>query len=202
MAIRRTGKVVDQDGVRGLVRDFVGDDVVVELEGGSSVAFPSNLLHIDDDGGYTIVGSWRQFLTQATSGVRIPVIEERLVTGVRRVPGETVRVRRRVVTEHKKVETPVWREHIVVERIEKDELVERAPEPRQDGDTLVIACVEEVAVVEKRLRLRAEIRIRVVREKTVEVTAVELRRHELEIERDGEATPHLTKPKKHEGGAS
>jgi stress response protein YsnF len=211
MATRRNPTVVDIDGVRGRIREFVfADDdtstdvAIVDLKGGVRLSLPADLLHPHDDGGYQITARWAQFLDTAdTATVEVPVIHEDVVVGVRPVPGERVRVRRRVVTEEKLVETPFWREHVEVERIPSGVYVDRMPEPRQEGDTLIVPCVEEV--IEKRLRVREELRIRVIREQHVDRRTVPLRRHEIQIERepDVEAAHSGSKtPKKHEGGTS
>ena len=46
-----------------------------------------------------------------------------------------------------------------IERVQIGQIVESAPEQRQDGDTLVLPVVEEVLVCEKKLLLKEEIRI-------------------------------------------
>ena len=49
--------------------------------------------------------------------------------------------------------------HLHVERVPVDRPVENAPDPRQEGDTLIVSLVEERLVVEKRLFVTEEIRI-------------------------------------------
>jgi uncharacterized protein (TIGR02271 family) len=46
-----------------------------------------------------------------------------------------------------------------VERVSIDRVVDQAPPPRQEGDTLVLPVLEEVVVVERRLVLKEEVRI-------------------------------------------
>jgi len=212
VATRRNAVVVDQDGASGRICEFVVENpntakVIVELQGGSRVSFPADLLHPEDDG-YTIPARWSQFAATAPDSADIPVIAESVTVGVRSVPREQLRVRRRVVTSQKLIATPVWREHIEVKRVPRDELMHRMPEPRQEGDTLIIPRVEEVAVVETRLRLCEELRIRVIREQHVDRRTISLRHHEIEIEIEREPepdAPHQTtspNPKKHEGETS
>jgi len=104
-----------------------------------------------------------------------------------------VRVRRRVVSEQQVVEIPVWHERIDVETVPVNAFVDRPPEPRQEGDVLVIPCVEEVVVVEKRLRVREELRVRVVREQRTHRETVELRRHEIELDQTEQPQPTTRK---------
>jgi stress response protein YsnF len=115
-----------------------------------------------------------------------------VTVAVRPAPEKTLRARRRVVTESRVVEVPVWHERIEIERVPVEELVTEAPSARYEGDVLVIPCVEEIPVVEVRLRVREELRVRVVRERRIHRETVSLHRHDIDIQ----TTP--TDPK-HEG---
>jgi stress response protein YsnF len=205
VATRRDPTVVDPDGVRGWIREFIIDDkrasaVSVELEGGARVTLPTELLHHHADGGYAIDAPWKT-LAGGSPDLEIPIVEERVVVGVRAVPSEQLRVRRKVVTDEQIVETPIWTEQIVIEHVPIGTFVDRAPSARQEGDTLIIPCVEEVPVVEMRLRLREELRIRVVRERRMDRQSVPVRRFEIEIER--EHAPNIPdNSKKDRGGSS
>jgi len=168
--------------------------VIVELDGGARITLPTELLHPHTEGGYAIDAPWKIFAGEPTH-IEIPIVEEQVVVGVRPVPRERFRVRRRVITEDQVVETPIWDEQIQIEHVPIGDFVERAPSTRQEGDTLIIPLVEEVAVVEKRLRLREEVRVSVVREQRIDRRTVPIRRTEIVIERD-------TNPKKDRGGSS
>jgi len=205
VATRRDRTVVDPDGVRGWIRDFSTDDqrastVIVELDGGTRITLPTELLHHHADGGYSIDAPWKT-LAGGSTDVEIPIIQEHVVVGVRSGPAETLRVRRRVVTDEQIVETPIWTERIQVEHVPVGAFVEHAPAARHEGDTLIIPCVEEVAVVEKRLRVREELRIRVVRERRMDRQSVSVRRFEIEIERE-QAPNNPDNSKKDRGGSS
>ena len=114
----------------------------------------------------------------------IPLVQEEL--HVERRLFETDHVRVRTVVEV----TPVTRteelDHgeIDIERVATDRPVKTAPAPYMDGDTLVVPVVEERLVVEKRLFVVEELRIRqrTVTE-TVSVTDT-LRRTRAIIERE------------------
>jgi stress response protein YsnF len=118
----------------------------------------------------------------------MPVAEERLA--VDRRATETGRVRVRVVTEveEARVREALRSETIEVERVPVGrELAagEAPPGPREEegGAVLVVPVLEEVLVVEKRLVLKEELRLRrVAASETVE-QAVPLRRQRAEIDR-------------------
>jgi len=190
MAVSRQQIVVDLDGVRGSIQEFAeasdGRRVArIELETGASVSVSSDLLHLEEDGGYSIPERWPQVVRESATGLELPVVQEDASIAVRHMQHH-VRVRRKVVTEQRTLETPVWTEDVQIERIPRDEFVQHMPEARQDGDALVIPVIEQVAVVENRLRLREEIRIRVVRREHVDRRTIAVRRHEVEIDRQGE----------------
>ena len=200
MATRREPTVVDLDGNAGRLGDVrvrEGDEAiaVVRLEDGARVEVPFAALEHHDDGGYSIAARWRDFAGGTEHSLSIPVIAERVVTSVREAPERRVRVKRRVVTESQLVETPIWRERIDIERVPVNAYVAHRPEPRQEGDTLIVPCVEEVVVVETRLRVREELRIKIVRERHVDQQTVVLRRHEIDIE-SAEQPPASKKPRK------
>ena len=84
--------------------------------------------------------------------------EELTVTKVTAVT-DHVRVSTHVDERAVLVEGSVERGELTIERIAVDRAVTHAPEPRQDGDTLVVSLVEERLVVEKRLFVVEELRI-------------------------------------------
>jgi stress response protein YsnF len=188
LAVRRRSIVLDQDGARGEVRSFVERDgetfAVVDLPRGARLMLPAILLHLEEDGGYTVPVRWSQLASESAGRVSVPLVKEEVSVSVRKVPRERMRVRRRVVTEHREVHTPVWAERVQVEHVQRDVFVERAPAPRREGDTLVLPIVEEVPVVQTRLLLKEEVRIRVVRERRIDRRTIAVRRHEIELERE------------------
>ena len=60
---------------------------------------------------------------------------------------------------------------------------EAPPRSREEGDTLVVPLVEEMAVVVKRLVLREEVRLRFVATETPFEAAVDVRRQQATVER-------------------
>jgi uncharacterized protein (TIGR02271 family) len=104
---------------------------------------------------------------------------------------ETGRVRVRVVTRahEETVEVPLTSETVEVQRIPIGRLVEAVPPRRREGDVTIIPVVEEVAVVERRLVLKEELRLRLVRTTEPHRHTVTLRRQEAVVERLPPARP-------------
>ena len=85
------------------------------------------------------------------------------------------------IAEH--VRATVGSQTVEVTRVAIDRQVDVAPTIRTEGDTTVIPVLEEIIVVEKRLVLKEEIRIRrITRSEEVETT-VPLRRQRAVVER-------------------
>ncbi len=112
----------------------------------------------------------------------VPVVEETAVVYKEQVVTERVRLHKQVHEDQQVLDIPVRTETLEVERVPVGRFVEAAPAIRQEGDTTVYPVVEEVLVVEKRLRLVEEVRVtrrqatRHVREE------VALRREEITVE--------------------
>jgi stress response protein YsnF len=113
----------------------------------------------------------------------IPLVEERAVVLKRKKLTGGVRVRTVVHEDEEVIDEPLTTEEVEVERVPLDRWV-KAPVPvRQEGETTIITLLEEVAVVEKRLRATEEVRI--TRRRTTRQTSqhVTLRREEAVVER-------------------
>jgi uncharacterized protein (TIGR02271 family) len=104
-----------------------------------------------------------------------------------RVATETVRLRKRVHEDEQILDVPVQAETIEVERVPVGRWVDAPPDVRHEGDTTVYPVVEEVLVVEKRLRLVEEVHV-TCRQTTQRVQErIGLRREEIVVERDAAA---------------
>ena len=113
----------------------------------------------------------------------IPLVEERAVILKRKKLTGGLRVRTVVRESEEVIDQPLTTDEIEVERVPVGRWVE-APIPiRQEGETTIITLLEEVAVVEKRLRATEEVRI--TRRRTTRQAAqhVTLRREEAVVER-------------------
>jgi uncharacterized protein (TIGR02271 family) len=118
-----------------------------------------------------------------TENISVPVIEEELEVGKRRVEGDRVSVRTIPRERTEVVEQPLESMEVEVERIAIDREIDTAPEIRNDGDTMIIPIVEERLVVEKRLFLREEVHVRRRRVVTQFRQNVTLRSQEVVVER-------------------
>lgn len=92
-------------------------------------------------------------------GRTILLYEEQIEVRKAAVVSDHVRVRTSVDERSVLVEDDLERGGLQIERIAVDRPVQAAPEPRQEGTTLIISVVEERLVVEKRLFVIEEVRI-------------------------------------------
>jgi uncharacterized protein (TIGR02271 family) len=98
---------------------------------------------------------------------------------------ETGRVRVRVTThDHEEtVSVPLTHEYVEVERVPINRDIDEIPPRRQEGDTTIVPVVEEVVIVRRKLVLKEEIHLRLVRSTEQHQESVTLRRQEAVIER-------------------
>jgi uncharacterized protein (TIGR02271 family) len=118
-----------------------------------------------------------------TEQIRVPVIEEELEVGKRRVESARVSVRTVPRERDELVEQPLESMEVEIERVAIDRQIDAAPEIRNEGETLIIPVVEERLVVEKRLFLREEIHVHRRRTVTQFRQNVTLRSQEVIVER-------------------
>ena len=90
----------------------------------------------------------------------VPLHEETVSVGKRRIERGRVRVTTTVGEREEIVRQALEQEDVEVTRVPIGREVDARPEIRQDGDTTIIPLVEEVLVVERRLVLREEIHVR------------------------------------------
>jgi uncharacterized protein (TIGR02271 family) len=119
----------------------------------------------------------------------IPVFEEELRVDKREKEVDRLLIRTKIQEKTDYAELDLYRGEAVVERVPVNRIVDAAPAVREDGDTIVIPVLEEIMVVEKRLLLKEEIRIR--RQTTIQHVRqpVRLRSEEVSLERDPPRTP-------------
>ncbi|WP_448192452.1 YsnF/AvaK domain-containing protein [Azospirillum sp. sgz301742] len=115
----------------------------------------------------------------------VPLHEETISVGKRRVERGRVRVTTKVTEHQEIVRQALEQEDVEVTRVPVDREVDARPEIRQDGDTTIIPLVEEVLVVERRLVLREEIHVRRTKRTVQAEQPVTLRSEGATIERIG-----------------
>jgi uncharacterized protein (TIGR02271 family) len=115
--------------------------------------------------------------------VVVPLVSEELA--VTKEKRETGRVRVTTLTREREelVDELLAREQVEVERIAVGKPVEAIPAVREEGDTIVVPIVEEILVVERRLILKEEVRLRRVRSTERHQERVTLRKQEAVVTR-------------------
>ncbi|MDQ3031116.1 MAG: YsnF/AvaK domain-containing protein [Myxococcota bacterium] len=180
-------RVEGNDGLRGRLitplSSEAGAQATVELEEGTRVVLPVDVLRPMADGSYRLPLS-RAELGAVASAAVIPVIAEQVDVAKTIVDVARVRISKRVSERVEEVTPQLAREEITVERVAVNQYVDSPPGNRTEGDALVVPLLEEVLVVEKRLLVREELRIR----KTLvpqegATQQVTLRREDVDIER-------------------
>jgi uncharacterized protein (TIGR02271 family) len=109
----------------------------------------------------------------AATAQAIPLLQEHLTLGLRRVETGRVRIHLATTTEDAQVHEPVRRERVEIQRVAVGREVAEAPAVREeeDGAVLVVPVLEEILVTERRIILKEEIRIRrVTTTETIEKT--------------------------------
>lgn len=116
-----------------------------------------------------------------SDSVRIPLAAEHVRVGTRLRRTGLVRVSTRVERRTTVVDTPLRRQRIEIRRRRVDRFVDRPPEVRREGDTLIVPIVEEV--ITTRLKVVEEIAITLRRSIERRPQRVELRRERAIVER-------------------
>ena len=127
-------------------------------------------------------------ISDKPGGAVLRLLEENAVVSRRVVAGQTVRVSTTTLLDEHLVVEVLADETVEVERVPVGRVVEAAPEIRQDGDVTIIPVMEEVLVLERRLVLKEEVRIRRVRTTQPHRETVQLRQQVASITR-AEAAP-------------
>jgi stress response protein YsnF len=143
---------------------------------------------------------WSQFMPRTIPAnitqedLRIPVVKEQLTVGTRVVEtGRGVRIHKTISEQPVVIDERLVRDEMAVERVPVDRIValEDKPATRYEGDTLVVPVFEEVLVVERRLRIKEELRITRIRHEERYQDTVSLKAEQVEVERfDDAEKPH------------
>ena len=180
--------VIFEDGSRGALASSLlttpADGMAeVVLDSGQHLFVPLDTLIPIESGGYRVAVQPTGIQENQTEAQVIPLVAETLTVGKRQV--ETGRVRfQTTVTEHTEtVDEPLMRTEVQTRRVEINEFVDAPPAVRYEGGTMIIPILEEVLVVEKRLRLKEEVYIMQVQTEHHEPQTVTLRQEVLSEER-------------------
>lgn len=187
--------VFDAEGERGVLEPPAGDADArarVRLGDGRRLWLPAGALEQRADGARVFRGSFEELAAAAEGGgqIVVPVVEEQLRVGKRVVETGRVRVTKTVREREEVVDEPLLREEYDVERVPVEEFVDGPVAPWHEGETLVVPVLEEVLVVEKRLLVREELRIRRRRFEERRPQRVTLLGEEVSVERAGAEGGH------------
>jgi uncharacterized protein (TIGR02271 family) len=119
-----------------------------------------------------------------TADKTIPLHEEALSVGKRQVERGSVRVAMTVREREETVEQELRSEAVEVVRVPVGREVDVPPEPRREGDVLIVPVFEEELVVTKRLVLKEELHIRKRTSQRTERVSVPLRSEEAVVTRE------------------
>ena len=113
----------------------------------------------------------------------IPLAAEELAVTKQHVETGRVRVTRVTHETEQTIDELLGRETVDVSRIPIGQPIETMPSVREEGDTIIIPVVEEILIIERRLFLKEEVRVRRVRTTERHQETVTLRHQEAVITR-------------------
>ena len=126
---------------------------------------------------------------QRPEDLRIPLHVEEVSVSRREVEKANVQIALITGTREQLVDKELTHVRVEIERVPIGRTIEVVPSISQEGDTTIIPVVEEIVVVERRLVLKEEVRIRRVSTKEQHQETVVLRQQEALITRE-EADRH------------
>lgn len=162
-----------------LTTSAAGSSTLAATASGQTAGVAANNLASEQVGVQTLE---HQTLT-AEGEIVIPLAAERVAIGKRVVETGGVRITKTVTEREETADVPLLSDHVEVERVAVNRVLDTPPEVRREGEVLIVPILEEVLVVEKRLMLREELHIRMTREETHQPQQVTLRREDVQIER-------------------
>jgi uncharacterized protein (TIGR02271 family) len=121
----------------------------------------------------------------------LPVYQEQLQVSTRTIEtGKGVRVRKSVTEQPHQVNQALLHDEVVVKRVAGDQTfsLSDAPGTRYEGETLIVPVLEEILVIERRVRLKEEIHITKIQREEQYSETVLLKSEEVSIERFDEAS--------------
>lgn len=176
---------IERSGAEPLAAVRVGD--------GPRMLVPLSLFAPQADGSYRL-----PFALDARPGedggahMTFPVMREEIRVGTRVVDsGSGVRLHKTVSEYEQLIDEPLLHDELEVEHVPVGAIVmtDEAPRMRYEGDTLVVPILEEVLVVQKKLKLKEEVRITRHKREVRLPQTVSLRSEHIAVERFDQAGP-------------
>ena len=121
---------------------------------------------------------------QQTKDLRIPLHVEEISVSRREIEKANVQVALVTETREQLLDEELTHVRVEIERVPIDRTIEAMPPIRQEGDITIFPVVEEVVVVERRLVLKEEVRVRRVSTKEQHQETVVLRQQEAVVTRE------------------
>ena len=122
----------------------------------------------------------------------VPIVQEELHVEKQKVETGRVRLTKTVQEREVMVTEPFMQEDIQIERVPVNRWLSEPASVRYEGDMMIIPVMEEVPVVEKRLRLKEELRVTKRQITSQRSEPVRLRTEDVRVERMPAQTPSVT----------
>lgn len=117
----------------------------------------------------------------------IPVVEEQIQVGKQVVETGAMRISKKVHKEEVTVDVPITYNEHDVERVAVNKFVDAPPPIRYEGNTMIIPILEEVVVLEKKLKVVEELRVTARQVQTSSSQQVTLLREEVTVQHNSES---------------
>lgn len=154
--------------------------IVVDVPGDALLA--SSASDVPGTGAEPAAATGTALAAEEHRHLTVPLLQEDLEATTRDVEKGRVVIRKRVETVPVEQSIAVAHDEVDVERVAVGRDVAGMPEIRYEGDTMIVPVVEEVLVVEKRLRLVEELRVTKRRVTEERVVREEVRREVVDVE--------------------
>lgn len=116
----------------------------------------------------------------------IPIVEEQAFFNKQVVETGKVRISKQVSEHEELIDVPLLHEEVSIERVPVNRYVDKAPAVRHEGDVMIISVVQEQLVMQKRLVLIEELRVRKQMVETHQPQSVTLRKERVDVTRIAE----------------
>ena len=116
--------------------------------------------------------------------LHVPLHEEEISVSRREIKKANVQVALVTGTREQLIDEELTQVRVEIERLPIDRVVDVVPPIRQEGDITIIPVVEEIVVVERRLVLKEEVRVRRVSTKEQHQETLVLRQQEAVVMRE------------------
>lgn len=116
--------------------------------------------------------------------LRIPLHVEEVSVSRREIKKANVQIALITGTREQLIDEELTHVRVEIERVAIDQTVDVVPPIRQEGDITIIPVVEEIVVVERRLVLKEEVRVRRMSKKEQHQETVVLRQQEAVVTRE------------------